>query len=285
MVLRQMKYILLLAVAVMPVAHCASYVSNGFLTAYPSSDPGRDPGLGMTISFGWPTAEEPDISLPCYDGRRGCWLGPVVTLDTPANPRGYLPWDSQMTVQYVNGEMLSTVRNRWIKRFGISGTIEEMYWGTANEGTMPYLHTALGCFQYWATPGSGWNDGSIGINLPGTQCGTLAPPNVTCESLPSMVYDFGTVAAGQTSGLRKSQRQTLSCTNATSVSLRLSSDLKLSQNVSAHISVNGRRLDTTGVTVPIQGNATPLDFVVTTNGNESDAGAYAASSVLIMEYR
>lgn len=218
------------------------------------------------------------MSLPCQLSY--CYLGISVTIVTPAHGRAYSPQNSLLMVTYNDGEMLSRVRARWIERHRGSGSAYEPNWAVGPDA--PYADTGLGCMQYWPV----WGGSSgVGINVPQTVCNAIPPPNVTCDSLPDMVFDFGTVPSGDTSGLRLSQQQSLRCSNATNVTLKLATDLKLTDMLYANVTVNGKPLDTHGVTLAVGRNTTPLDFVVTTNGNENTGGEYTASSVLIMEYR
>lgn len=234
---------------------------------------------GVDIDYAWPTEEPGNNVLRCYTGK--CYLGVAVLFDPGI---GFVYNPSAQTVgmlTYRDRETLSSVRSRFISRFGISGHYNISNWSDAMN--RPYFDTAHACFQYWPYNRDGTN--TLGVNLPDTACGNLAPPDVTCESLPSMVFDFGVVRSGATSGLQLTQQQTVQCTNATNVTLKLLSGIKLSRTLTANMSVNGRTLDPTGVSLEINGNTIPLDFVVTINGNENTGGEYTASSVLIMEYR
>lgn len=255
------------------VAEATSYSTSGRITANGGL-------LSMEVTFGWPTEDTPDIALPCV--RESCWLGPSVTILTPFDnwQRAYNPHVSQLTIRYAKGELLSTVRARWVSQYGVTGTLNEPAWATS--AGLPYVTSALACFQYW--PNQTGSEPTVGINLPGTVCSTPAPPNVNCDSIPSMIYDFGTVAAGRTDNLRISQRHFLSCTNATNVTLKLQSALVLTRSLTANLSVNGRTIGPQGVTLDARGDSVPLDFVVTTVGTENTGGVYNASSVLIMEY-
>ncbi|KYQ98875.1 hypothetical protein AWY96_10265 [Serratia plymuthica] len=262
-------------IAVPTVGFCASYI--GMAKVINASIGGYT--WGFTLDYSWPTAETPDQILPCY--RTECFLGISTTIITPEHPdRAYSPQRAHTVVSYYKNELLSAVRARWIARFGASGNITEPGWTQSTD--TPYLDSALACLQYWPynTP-----YGSVGDNVPQSTCLSLTPPDVMCDSLPPLLFEFGTVASGRTSGLRLTQRQTLRCTNATSVTFRLVNDLKLTRTLTAHASVNGLSLDTNGVTLPVGRHTVPLDFVVTTTGDESDGGTYTASSVLIMEYK
>ncbi len=234
---------------------------------------------GVDIDFAWPTEEQGNTILRCYTNE--CYLGAGVLVDVGTG-FVYNPSAQHVAmVTYADRETLSSVRSRFISRFGVSGHVNNPGWADAS--SKPYFNTAQACFQYW--PYNRNSTYTKGVNLPDTVCGSLAPPDVTCESLPSMVFDFGVVRSGATTGLQMTQRQTVQCTNATNVTLKLLSDIKLSRTLTANMSVNGRTLDPTGVSMEINGNTIPLDFVVTINGNENTGGEYTASSVLIMEYR
>lgn len=263
----------LLMLAHSPPASASSYADSGrFYTT-------RGGMLGVIFNAGWPSIDQPDVALLCRTGQ--CYLGAIVTIERDGAPVPTYPVASVNTVTYVNGELLSVVRQRWVAKNGTIRTVDEPNYGYPSS-ILPWTSTARGCFQYWPNFN---NNATVGVPLPGTVCNTPAPPDVSCESLPSMIYDFGTVAGGSTSGLRLLQRQTLSCTNATNVTLKLATDLKLTDMLTANVTVNGKPLDTHGVTLAVGRNTTPLDFVVTINGNENTGGEYTASSVLIMEYR
>jgi hypothetical protein len=256
--------------------HSAAYIGNARFI--PSNVPSIK--YGYTLEYAWPTPELPDLNLPCR--AQQCYLGIMVSLISPWTPnRDVDPSRQENAVTYTNGELLSAVRERWVNKNGPSGRVVEPVFIV--EGYVPYLDSALGCMSYW--PDRNAVGVSTGINVPQSVCGALPPPNVTCDSLPDMVFDFGTVHSGDTSGLRLSQHQSLRCSNATNVTLKLATDLKLTDMLTANVTVNGRPLDTHGVTLAVGRNTTPLDFVVTTNGNENTGGEYTASSVLIMEYR
>jgi hypothetical protein len=258
----------------MGAASAASYAQEGRIFPVPD-------GYSLFVTFAWPTPEYPDIPLRCnYNDE--CWLGPSVTMAIPGWNRTYNPEASKLAVRYRNGEMLSSVRTRWVSKYGTTGTMQEGYWAAGN--VEPYLSTALACFQYWPDFGVGGQRYTQGVNLPDTVCSAPTPPDVTCDSIPSMVYDFGTVAAGRTDSLQMRQRHNLSCTNATSVTLKLQSALVLTRSLTANMTVNGRALGPAGVTLAANGNSVPLDFVVTTTGTENTGGSYNASSVLIMGY-
>ncbi|CAI1044828.1 Uncharacterised protein [Serratia entomophila] len=255
--------------------------SLGASYAYDAKIYPTDVGYGATATFGWPSPEQPDRPLPCSNPIGGCWLGPAVTLTVNGEAALSRPDVAKMTVKYANRELLSSVRSRWIAKHGLVGTLDEPGW--ASRGDEPYFGTARACFQYWPDYRNGTY--TKAVNLPDTACSTPTPPDVKCDGLPSMVYDFGTVAAGRTDSLRIRQRHILSCTNATSVTFKLQSDLVLSRSLTAHIDVNNQRIGPGGVTLPVHGNSVPLDFVVTTTGTENTGGSYNASSVLIMEYK
>lgn len=187
-------------------------------------------------------------------------------------------------VTYEDGELLSAVRQRFISNNGVSGRQFTNPLGGELD-VLANISSIRGCFTYRPYPAleSGWT--VMGIPLPGTVCGTAVPPDATCDSLPTLNYDFGTVKSGETHRLTMSQRQTLNCTNTTAVTIKLVSALRLSESLSAQMSVNGMALNANGVTLKMVGDSMPLDFVVTTVGSETGAGVYTASSVLIVEYK
>ncbi|CAI1543592.1 Uncharacterised protein [Serratia fonticola] len=235
--------------------------------------------LGVRLNAGWPTEDVPDVELPCYLQEQ-CYLSADATLGyfgvTPNRPS-----TQPNAVMYRNGERLSEIRKRWIAKNGVTARVDNPY-KSVYDPDVSYEGKGDACFVYF--PFTNGGNLTSGFPLPGTVCNVPAPPTVTCDSLPSMEYDFGTAIAGRTSGLRMTQRHTLSCTNATNVTLKLGMDLRLTGLLTAQMSVNGRPVDTNGATYRVTGPATPLDFVVTTSGIETAAGDYTASSVLLMEY-
>lgn len=235
--------------------------------------------LSVEVSHGWPTAEVPDIHLPCNNGHL-CYLGPSVTMINPWGNRTYYPAADGLSVTYAPGELLSAVRDRFIRKNGANGvhTIGRWY----DVASLPYVSTALACFQYW--PNFATSVYTVGVNVPNTVCSTPSPPNVSCDSIPSMVFDFGTVTAGRTDNLRLRQQRTLACSNATSVTLKLLSTIVLSRTMTANLTVNGHALGPAGLTLAATTSSVPLDFVVTTAGTENTGGSYNASSVMLMEY-
>jgi hypothetical protein len=276
---KRILYTIVIAVSILlpSFVQSAAYIGNARLI--PSTAPTFI--YGYTLEYAWPTPELPDIRLPCRAPR--CYLGIMVSLISPISPQREVdPTEQVNMIEYTDGELLSAVRERWVTKNGPSGRVVEHHY--VGPYFVPYLQSSLGCMSYWPD-GRGPRGWLPFINVPQSVCGAFPPPNVTCSSLPSMVFDFGTVPSGATSGLRVAQRQSLSCANATSVTLKLDTDLKLTDMLSATVTVNGEPLDTHGVTLAVGRNTTPLDFVVTTNGNENTGGEYTASSVLIMEYR
>lgn len=274
LLLRTYLRVLFLWVVCIGCGHSASLVPHARFWADSSHT------YAVDLEYAWPSTEYPDFALPCRNPVR-CWVGPSITLLYLGNRHPTQPEASPLTVPYVHGEKLSDVRTRWVERFGTSGTTVLRKW--FSKGTWGQdLRTALACFQYW--PDHRVDSATYPVNLPDTVCFSPAPPEVTCDSIPSMEFDFGTVPAGRTDSLEFRRREFLSCTNATSVTLKLLSALVMSRSLTANIYVNGRRLGPNGVTLGVDGNIVELDFLVTTTGTEHAGGSYNASSVLLMEY-
>jgi hypothetical protein len=278
--MRNMKKIeciamLLLACTPLP-SHSVAVAANGGTLQYPEG--GVQPGwLGMRYDFSWYDEPNPDYKPPC---RSNCFLGPAPRDMWLDKESVYNPQSAKSAIPFTRGDTLGDIRKRYIERFGVSGSVNEPFWGYVIQ--IPEINWDTICieFQTWETAGY-----SRGRTVPGAVCGRVSPPNVTCTPLTDMAFNFGTISAGTSSGLRRTVSQRVSCSNASSVSLRLVTPLRLSARTEANLTVNSRSVDTFGTSFDIIGDGLDLTFEATLVGNETVGGTYTASSVLIMEYR
>lgn len=275
--MKKIECIVILLLGCTPLSsRSVAVAANGGALRYPEG--GVQPGfVGMRYDFSWYDEPNPGYKPPC---RSNCYLGPAprdmfFERETTVNPAA-----SGVVVPFTHGETLGEIRKRYIARFGVSGTTLSKFWTTTNY--LPEINWETICmeFQTWETAGY-----TYGRTVPGAVCGRVSPPNVTCTPLTDMAFNFGTISAGTSSGQRRAVSQRVSCSNASSVTLRLVTPLRLSARTEANLTANSRSVDTFGTSFDIIGDGLDLTFEATLVGNETVGGTYTASSVLIMEYR
>jgi hypothetical protein len=243
-----------------------AYVYNSFYKQHPEDRFQYD----LFYSFSWDSVSN-EMLIPCSVSV--CYLGVSSEIGSQQHPR-----IDEYVVPYVNGEKLSIIRERFISKVGVAGDVKRSKWLHANNFWNSGQATT--CFRYYPDA----NEFRWGVVIPGTACAKPGPLNVTCDPLTDMLFDFGTVSPGMTSGLQISSRQMLSCSQIVNFSLKLiSSDFKLSQTMTADMTVNGMKVDSQGFKLKTSSRDTPLDFVMTIRGNEVNGGVYSASDVLLLE--
>lgn len=229
--------------------------------------------IGLIYEFSWP--DQVDFTLPCQFPY--CYLG----VGTMAVGLGGVvnPWAAQGVVTYRNGESATTVRARWVSKYGASGTAREPHWVAKDLESRIDWDTLCVGFQYWPS------SAQRGTLLPDSTCGRVPPPTKHCDALPDISFDYGTLPHASVIGATMRRTVRLSCTGVQSVSLRLMSPIQLAPGLSSEIQADGVVLSPAGSIFDVSRTGRDLVFTSTLVGTveASYVGGLSASSVLIVE--
>ncbi|AKJ43424.1 hypothetical protein QQ39_16300 [Pragia fontium] len=275
-----MKNKQIIAGSIFVLALLTSSIVHAVAVGYTSEvDRGDDNGMyGMysaVVHWSWP--EQRDTSRVCgHLPATGCFLslGPT----TPLSRGGTIPTSGPyVSLNYTDTAV--DAHRKWVEKYGPTGSLLTYPWPRGIRGT-----ECTG-FRIFERKGSGGTIQTVDSMLQFSICGGTPPFATTCNELTSMTFDFGNVTVGNNVRRQRSISQTLSCTRASTATLRLISPLRLSSNLTATMTVNSKVLDASGASIPLSSGRAQLDFVATLEGNEKTVGVYTASSVLLLEFQ
>lgn len=231
----------------------------------------------ITFTFGYPSEENPDFQLPCASDR--CYAG-VGLFSTGFGGFVFPSRAPESTVFYSNKARLGVVRDALVRKLGVSGEVTVAAWTRWDMLPIVDWDTLCAGFLYWPE-GAGWPS-----QIPGSVCGRISPPDVTCDAIPNLEFDYGTVSAADADGLRLTKDVRLSCSNVQSVHVRLVSPLTLSPTLAANFFVDGLVVDAIGVSIDVPSTGRNVSFSTRLTGTASGStGWMSASSILILEFQ
>lgn len=275
----------------MKKAHIArSCAAAAFIVAYPCLAGFFAYNASATIvgkyaeySFNWAWPDESSgFLVPCYmSGAGRCYLAMGTWTPHPKGGDGGVvqPHNTVNFITYTNNEPLSELRRRFIAQNGSGGRYTDPTW--AGAGALPKFDWESMCvgLQYWA---NGY--GRPGVVVPGSACGGVAPPDVSCTVLGDVLFDYGLVNRNNVDGLTLDEERAVSCTGAVSLRLKLVGDLALTPGLKSELSVNGHRLSQSTTSLPASNGVNILNFRSVLRGSTTVVGEVVASTVMILEY-
>lgn len=229
--------------------------------------------LSIQGSWGWPS--EDDTTPICHVSR--C----IVTVGS-YDPRGAYPYGSinrpfgMNTKIYIPlGATTKQAWEIWKQQYGVgpSQWVQSPMFASGSE----LSQTCYG-FQVFQTV----SVQMLGTLLPGTTCGLVPPPNLTCDVYLGSEINLGVVPKG-TSGVSGGVDGSVTCSSSATIYSSLLNRPVLDGNVVA-ISVNGVKLDNQVRSVGT-GQQVPLNVVANIEGKLDNAGVYETSTILLFSYQ
>ena len=231
----------------------------------------RDGGVA-TFSWGWP--DEHDYTQICAA------LQCIITVG-PWDPRGGPPYGGINAPDGVPQRVVvnwgATTRDAfiaWTKEFGRRGEYRVFMWGNITDTSK----TCFG-FQSFYGAGSGYRVGTL---LPGTTCGLVPPPNISCDVHLGSEINLGVVPKG-TSGISGGIDGWVTCTSSTTIYSALINRPELDGNIVA-ITINGVKLNGQPLRVG-GGKQVSLNVVANVEGKLNNAGMYETSAIILFSYQ
>lgn len=230
--------------------------------------------VGGTATFSWGWPDENDLTPICNVSQCIVTVGPWDPGGGPPkgginNPAGVL-----QRVVVNSGATTRDAFIAWTQKYGIGGQYRMLMWVNG-------LDTSNTCFGFQSFVGGGSNS-RTGTLLPGTTCGLVPPPNLTCDVSLGSEINLGVVPKG-TSGVSGGVNGSVTCSSSATIYSSLLNRPVLDGNVVA-ISVNGVKLDNQVRGVGT-GQQVSLNVVANIEGKLDNAGVYETSAILLFSYQ
>ncbi|CAI1884800.1 Uncharacterised protein [Serratia fonticola] len=257
---------------------CAGNSHASFLGHSPvASNNGQS--IALQYQWSWPS-ESSGTPIPCY--RRYCVLamGPYSSTTTSTNDDGGIvnPLSTATYIVYDSTTPLNELYLPFTAKNGRGGSMYEPLW-MIQGSKIAWGNVCVG-LQYWAE-GAG---GKPGVLVPGTTCGVVAPPNVTCTAVGDVLFNYGVVSGNMLDGLSMNVERSITCTDTVALRVKLLDELTLTPGLKSELSVNGTPISTANTDIPAKNGVNILNIRSVLRGSTKVAGEVAASSVMIVEY-
>ncbi|WP_261257061.1 hypothetical protein [Serratia proteamaculans] len=162
----------------------------------------------------------------------------------------------------------------WTKKYGIAGQYRMLMWVAGADTS----NTCFG-FQSFVGAGAGSRTGTL---LPGTTCGLVPPPNLTCDVYLGSEINLGVVPRGA-SGVSGGVDGSVTCSSSATIYSSLINRPELDGNNVA-ISINGVKLNNQPHGVG-RGKQVSLNVVANIEGKLDNAGVYETSAIILFSYQ
>lgn len=242
--------------------------------AYGASWGAVDERVGHTATFTWGWPDENDLTPICNASQ--C----IVTVG-PWDPGGGPPFGGINNPYHVFQKVVvnsgATTRDAfiaWTNKYGIGGQYRQLMW---HDG----VNTSNTCFGFQSFVGAGGNY-RTGTLLPGTTCGLVPPPNLTCDVYLGSEINLGVVPRGA-SGVSGGVDGSVTCSSSATIYSSLINRPELDGNNVA-ISINGVKLNNQPHGVG-RGKQVSLNVVANIEGKLDNAGVYETSTIILFSYQ
>jgi len=175
------------------------------------------------------------------------------------------------------GARIQEARNIFVQKNGVAGD-----WSTFTP-LLTYPETCFGLIV-WQGRGNGNRSGKV---LPGSYCGKIPPPNLTCDLLGDVIYEYGSVAGHTVHGMAQTQNLSLTCTDTANITLTVPGEggIIMGGGVTSQLFVNDTALSS-GVRLTVSAGAQhiPIKSVLHSPA-EPKPGHYEGSSVVVLGFQ